>query len=185
MTTQEFAGIIGLSVKEVNNLAREGFIHPEGHNQWADNAVMQYTEALRAKNRSLVAQLKQAERRADEAGEDKDKGAQEEYRKQKARIARYQADTMAGRLVSLGAVEKFLVDMVLRANSRLDGLPDAVAANVKPLLADGRTASEVKKLVSERVREAQNELSEHYQQEAELRDRHDEAAYEEAGEEDS
>jgi hypothetical protein len=159
--TKTFAEIVGVSYQDISLMVREGALTPIRPNVWADDAVAKYCDALRAKIRSQAGSLRAQSRSHEDTPKEKD--AMDRYRVQKARIARYQADVMGGKLVNINVVEKFIVDMVIRANSRLEGIPDAVAANVRPLLADGRTATEVKKLVSEKVREAQNELSQHYE----------------------
>jgi len=84
---------------------------------------------------------------------------EQEFRKQKARQARMQADQMEGKLIDAGEVARQWENHVYAAKSKLTALPDKMVAELLPLLAEGTRAEEVRDPVKRMIDEALEELS--------------------------
>lgn len=126
------ARLLGISMHRMRKLEADGklYFHPKGHPIVGHIDVFRTVRAfcieLQNRTKAPVAAPASAE----------NDSAEEEYRRQKTRMARLNADKLEGSLVSAMDVERMRTSEILRAKARLLSVRPAVMAELAPHLRE-------------------------------------------------
>lgn len=148
LTQKELMTLTGVSITTVRNMELKSvFVRAKDGNWDADACLKNYIEYLKKRHGT-----------SGEVGmEDRDPDT--EFRKQKARQARMQADAMEGRLIDIGDVARQWESHIYAAKSKFTALPDKLVAELLPLLRDDTRMEELRDPASRMINEALEELT--------------------------
>jgi len=149
LTDAHLMTLTGVSITTKRNMELRGVFKRNEDGSWdAQVCISGYIEWLKKRHGAA----------SDTDGKDIT-DPEQEFRKQKARQARMQADQMEGKLIDAGEVGRQWENHVYAAKSKLTALPDKMVAELLPLLAEGTRAEEVRDPVKRMIDEALEELS--------------------------
>ena len=148
LTQKELMTITGVSITTVRNMELKSvFVRARDGNWEAEVCIKNYIDYLKKRHGT-----------SGEVGmEDRDPDT--EFRKQKARQARMQADAMEGRLIDVGDVARQWESHIYAAKSKLMALPDKLVAELMPLLREDSRIEELRDPATRMISEALEELT--------------------------
>jgi len=149
LTDSQLMKLTGVSITTKRNMELRGvFVRNEDTSWDAEKCITQYIDWLKKRHGA-----------AGETSGDDIVDADAEFRKQKARQARMQADVMEGKLIDAGEVGRQWENHVYAAKAKFTALPDKMVAELLPLLAEGTMAAEIRDPATRMINEALEELS--------------------------
>ena len=149
LTDSQLMKLTGVSITTKRNMELRGvFVRNEDTSWDAEKCMTQYIDWLKKRHGA-----------AGETSGDDIVDADAEFRKQKARQARMQADVMEGKLIDAGEVGRQWENHVYAAKAKFTALPDKMVAELLPLLAEGTMAAEIRDPATRMINEALEELS--------------------------
>lgn len=140
--------LTGVSITTCRNLTLKGIFVKNPDGSWDPQpSIQNYIEYLK-KRHGVSGEM---------GGEDRD--PDQEFRKQKARQARMQADQMEGRLIEIGDVALQWESHIYASKAKFLSMADKIVAEIAPLLREDVALEELRDPVKRMVDEALEELS--------------------------